>query len=100
MGERLGSGHWAKIHLNWPKKRTRATTRSKTTELHKQFEVRLKLAFKVPPVALTGKTKNIPTKCDTKTAARRLAREFEQKIERQKLGLDPMPVVRSSPSAS
>lgn len=40
----------------------------------------------------TGKTRNIPTKCDTKTAARRLGRELEQKIERQRLGLDPMPV--------
>lgn len=42
---------------------------------------------------VTGKTKNVPTKCDTRSAARRLGRELEQKIERQKLGLDPMPVV-------
>lgn len=41
----------------------------------------------------TGRVKNIPTTCDTKTAAKRLARELEQKVERQRLGLDPMPVV-------
>lgn len=40
-----------------------------------------------------GRVKNIPTTCDTKTAAKRLARELEHKVERQRLGLDPMPVV-------
>lgn len=42
---------------------------------------------------VTGKTKNVPTKSDTKTAAKRLLRELEQKIERQRHGLEPMPVV-------
>lgn len=42
---------------------------------------------------VTGRWRNIPTACDTKSHAKRLARELDQKIERQRLGLDPMPVV-------
>ncbi|MEN9818572.1 MAG: hypothetical protein RLZ32_2452, partial [Gemmatimonadota bacterium] len=42
-----------------------------------------------------GKWRIIPTTLDTKTGAVRLARDLEQKAERQRLGLEPMPVVEN-----